>query len=114
LEFEETDPGHVAIAVDVKDLALLHVAAILDPSVRNARINSWAHFCNCNDLLAIMRSCLPERKFIDDMPHSTSLSLSTDSTQQEELLKKWSTEGEWVNLKQTVEENLMPLVEWGY
>jgi hypothetical protein len=65
-------------------------------------------------MLAIMRSRLPERRFIDDMPNLTTLSLSTDSTQHVELVKKWGTNGGWVSLKQTVEENLMPLVEWGY
>ncbi|KAL5374910.1 hypothetical protein DPSP01_011579 [Paraphaeosphaeria sporulosa] len=110
--FLETMPA--TVAVDVKDLALLHIAAILDPSIRNVRFNTWAHFCNYNDMLPIMRAQLPERRFIDDMPGLTKLSLTTDTEQQVELLKKWGTNGGWVNLKQTVEENLMPLVEWGY
>lgn len=103
-----------AVAVDVKDLALIHIATILDPSVRNVRFNPWAHFCNYNDMLPIIRNRLPERKFVDDLPNLTTLSLSTDTSQQVELLKKWGTNGGWVSLKQTVEENLLPLVEWGY
>ena len=67
-------------------------------------------------MLPVMRARLPERKFIDDMPGMTSLSVSTDTEEQVALLRKWGVDGKegWVSLKQTVEENLMGLVGLGY
>ncbi|KAJ4295303.1 hypothetical protein N0V90_007314 [Kalmusia sp. IMI 367209] len=111
-EFLETMPA--TLAVNVKDVALLHVAAILDPDVQNARIQPWAQFCDWNDMLTIMRKLLPQRKFIDDLPNLTELSLSTDTTQPLSLLKKWGNQDGWVSLEETVKENLMPVVKWGY
>lgn len=68
-------------------------------------------------MLAIMRKVLPERKFIDDMPNLSKLSISTDLTQVIDLMKKWGGEEHrdgFVSLEQTVEENLLPVVAWGY
>lgn len=107
----------VAITIDVKDLATLHLASILDPSVINARLHSWQGFYNYNNILAIMRNVLPTRRFIDDMPGLGKLQISTDLTQVVELVKKWGGEENregFVGLERSVEENLRPLIKWGY
>ncbi|KAK8087396.1 hypothetical protein PG994_002370 [Apiospora phragmitis] len=41
------------IHINVKDVALLHVAATLDPACNGARLQAWGEHCNMNDILAI-------------------------------------------------------------
>ncbi|KAH8903574.1 NAD(P)-binding protein [Coniochaeta sp. PMI_546] len=98
--------------IDVKDVALLHVAAVLDPDVKNARLQAWAEPFNWNDVLVIMRRLYPDHKFVDDLPGMSELSLTTDFTQQLSLLKKWGGQDGWRTLEQTVEDNLRAIVAW--
>lgn len=101
-----------AINVNVKDVALLHVAAILDPEVKNARLQAWAQPFNWNDVLAIMRKLYPQLEFMHDLPNHPELSLSTDFSQPLALLNKWAHQHGWISLEETVSENMRPLVEW--
>lgn len=102
----------IGYSIDVKDVALLHVAAILDPDVKNARLQAWADPFNWNDLLAIARRLYPHHQFIEDLPGMSELSLTTDFTQQLGLLKKWGGQDGWRTLEQTVEDNLRAIVAW--
>jgi len=96
----------------VKDVAALHVAAVLDPDVKNARLQAWAQYCNWNDVLAVMRKLYPQRHFIDDLPNQTKLSVSTDFSQPLGLLKKWEHQNGWRSLEETVADNMRVLVKW--
>jgi hypothetical protein len=96
--------------IDVKDVGLLHVAAILDPDVQNRRLQAWADGCNWNDMLAIMRRLRPEHQFIDDLPGLSLPTLSSDFTLQLALLKKWGGQDGWRTLQQTVEDNVKSIV----
>lgn len=60
--------GSIAFYADVKDVALVHVAAVLDPEVKNARINSWGISTHWNEILAMFRKLRPKHKFVDDYP----------------------------------------------
>ncbi|CRG83653.1 Aldehyde reductase 2 [Talaromyces islandicus] len=100
------------ISNDVKDCALLHVAAILDPEVRNARIPGWGQYCNWNDILAIMRRLYPEKQFIDDLPGMGRLQLTTDCTQALALLEKWGGQKGWKSLEETVADNMESIMKW--
>lgn len=97
---------HLAYHIDVKDVALLHVAAILDPKINNERLQAWAENCNWNDILAIMRRLYPQRHFIDDLPGQQRLSISTDLTLSLHLLKKWGNQAGWRTLEQTIKDNV--------
>lgn len=94
-----------AISNDIKDCALLHVAAVLDPEVKNARLPGWGVYCNWNDILAILRRLYPERKFIDDFPGLGYLQITTDCTQSLALLEKWGGQKGWKTLEETVKDN---------
>lgn len=59
-----------------------------------------------------MRRLYPDRKFIDDLPDMSKLSLTTDFTQQLALLRKWGCQDGWRTLEQTVEDNLRAIVAW--
>jgi hypothetical protein len=84
----------------------MHVAAILDPDVRNERIHTWAAPFNWNDILAIMKELRPERKFIDDMPNLGKSLGTVDDKLGRKLMKKWAGQDGWTPLKQGIEENL--------
>ena len=98
--------------VDVKDVALLHVAAMLDPKVKGARLHAWGHHNSWNDVLAILRKLYPQRKLIDDLPDEVGTSPTTDFSQPLALLKKWGNQDGWTALEETVTENMRKIVEW--
>lgn len=91
----------------MKDLASLHVAAILDPDVKNARLQSWGHSVHWNDVLAILRERRPEKTFIDDYPKTYHLKVSVDQSESLALLKKWASKDGWTPLEESVAENIM-------
>ncbi|KAM0260070.1 hypothetical protein ACHAQJ_002994 [Trichoderma viride] len=99
-------------AIDVKDVALLHVAAALDPEVSGARIQAWSNNINWDDALAIMRDLYPKEKFIDDFANGARLSITTDSTQPLSLLKKWGNQDGWKTLRETIADTLKVYTKW--
>ena len=98
--------------IDVKDVALLHVAAALDSEVDNARLQAWADYCNWNDVLAIMRKLYPQRTFPDDLPPSIAMSMTSDFSQPLALLKKWGHQDGWTSLEDSVADNMKSIVKW--
>ncbi len=99
-------------AIDVEDVATLHVAAIIDPELKNARVQAWGHNINWNDLLAILRKLYPLDKFLDDIPNLPHLAQTTDSHPALALLKKWAGQDGWKPLESTVVDNMRPLLKW--
>jgi len=92
--------------VDVKDVALLHVASVLDPEVENARLQAWGHNSSWNAVLASLRRIRPEKEFIADRPDTQYLTVTTDETEVLGLLKKWGGQSGWRSLDETVEDGL--------
>lgn len=95
-------PLWIAIYVNVRDVATLHVAALLDPDVNGERIQAWAVPFNWNDVLAIMRQKYPERQFPPDLPDMGKISATTDDTLAKGLLKKWAGREDWLSLEKGV------------
>ncbi|RYP53704.1 hypothetical protein DL769_010470 [Monosporascus sp. CRB-8-3] len=94
---------------DVKDVALIHVAAVLDPEVKNARLQSWGHSAHWNEVLSILRRLRPQKKFVDDYPDPHHLKVSLDQTESVALLKKWSDKPDkngWTSLEDSIFENI--------
>ncbi|KAH8816908.1 hypothetical protein F5884DRAFT_873743 [Xylogone sp. PMI_703] len=92
--------------VNARDVALLHVAAVLDPEVKNQRIHAWGAPFNWNDLLAIMRKLRPAHKFIDDIPNLGQMLGTVDDSLGLKLLKKWNGQAGWTSLEQGIRENI--------
>ena len=103
---------NIVIHIDVKDTALLHVAAVLDPECNGTRLQAWSEYCNINDILAILRRLYPERKFMDDLPKQGKLSVTADYDQQLALLKKWGGQVGWTPLEKTVADEARSVSEW--
>lgn len=99
----------IAFYGDVKDVALVHVAAVLDPDVRNARIQSWGRSTHWNEVLAVLRKLRPLNKFVDDYPDPYHIKVSVDQSESVALLQKWSDEpGKkgWTSLEDSISENI--------
>ncbi|KAH7200972.1 hypothetical protein BKA60DRAFT_612593 [Fusarium oxysporum] len=101
---EMIDTFQTAFFVDVQDVALIHVAALLDPEVKDARLQTWGHKAHWNDFLPILRELRPQRKFIPDYPETFYLKLSTDQSESVALLKKWAGQDGWKPLRQIITE----------
>ncbi|KLP05658.1 NADPH-dependent aldehyde reductase [Fusarium fujikuroi] len=101
---EMIDTFQTAFFVDVQDVALLHVAALLDPELKDARLQTWGHKAHWNNFLPILRELRPKRKFISDYPETFYLKLSTDQSESIALLKKWASQEDWKPLKEIITE----------
>ena len=84
--------------VNVKDVALIHVAALLDGDLRNERIQAWCTPFNWNDILAMWRKQYPERKFIEDLPNMGRVNARIDDSLPKSILKKWAGQEDWISL----------------
>jgi hypothetical protein len=91
---------------DVEDIAILHVAVILDPEIKNARLHTWGNLIHWNEFLAILRNLRPQKEFIPDYPDPKYLLLSTDQSLSLALLKKWAGQDGWKPMKDSIAENV--------
>ena len=87
-------------------MASIHIAAILDPGAKNARLQSWGHSAHWNDVLAIMRKLRPQKKFIDDYPSPYHVKVSVDQSDSITLLRKWAGKDGWTSLEDSIAENI--------
>lgn len=92
--------------IHVRDVAIMHVAAVLDPEVSNERIYAWAKPFNWNDVLAILRKLFPNKTFVDDLPDMGQLVGKVDDELGLKLIKRWGKQDRWTPLEQSVKENL--------
>ncbi|OJD14593.1 hypothetical protein AJ78_05080 [Emergomyces pasteurianus Ep9510] len=89
--------------VNVRDNALVHVAALIYADVRAERLFAFAQPYNWNDILAVMRKLYPDTEFIDDLP-DLGRDLSKVSSQgAEDLLRRISGRG-WIGFEQTIKD----------
>ncbi|KAK0719204.1 hypothetical protein B0H67DRAFT_485772 [Lasiosphaeris hirsuta] len=102
----ETSYIPAVFAVDVKDVGLLHIAAMLNPDTRSERIQAWGRYHTWNEVLAVLRNLYPQRKFIDDFVGLPDLSITTDESKPLALMKKWGNQDGWNAFEGTVRDNL--------
>ena len=96
--------------IDVRDDAKLHVAPLLDPSIRNdERLFAVAHSFSWNAILEIMRKLRPNHKFPEPSKDlRRDIMNYTRSPRAEEILRKNFGHG-WTLLPALVEANLAHL-----
>lgn len=96
----------IAFFVDIKDIATMHVAAVLDPEVKNGRFQTWGNLSNWNDMLAILRELRPQREFLPNFSNDSYLTISIDQSESEALLKKWANQDGWRSMKAMIADNI--------
>ncbi|KAF7509703.1 hypothetical protein GJ744_007574 [Endocarpon pusillum] len=98
-------PSHF---INVKDVACLHVAALLLPGVEGERLLGYAKPFSQTEILEILRRIEPEKQFESD-PEGEGRDISeVDNARSEELVRKLTGEG-WTGLEETVKENVKHL-----
>ena len=89
----------------VEDVALLHVAALLDPSVENARLHAWSDGFIWNDVLAIFKKLYPKKEFVD-LKDEVRLTGTVDDQQSKDLLKTWGGRDGFLGLEAGIKDSL--------
>ncbi|KAK2772551.1 aldehyde reductase ii [Colletotrichum kahawae] len=100
------------VHIDVQDVAILHVAAALDPDCNGERLQAWGEHCNMNDILAILRRVYPDRKIMDDFINQTKLKVTADSEQPLGLLEKWGNQDGGTSLEKSVMNEMEGVLKW--
>lgn len=93
--------------VNVRDTALLHIAALIDADITNERVFAFAEPYNWNSLLAAMRKARPDAKVPEDLKdNSKDLSKVLPRARAEEILKKNFGQNGFVGLEESVRQNI--------
>ncbi|KAF4968337.1 hypothetical protein FSARC_4283 [Fusarium sarcochroum] len=88
----------------VTDVALIHVAAALDPAVKGQRIQVLAKSFTWNTCLDLLRKACPSRKFIDNfIAGDPKLTYKIENDIAPGLLQKWAGR-DWISLETSVTE----------
>lgn len=88
-------------------MALLHIAALLDPEVDGWRLQAWAEPANWNDLLRMLQKFCPNNTSIpSNIPNETNIELTTDTTGCVSLLKKWGDQNGFKTTEEAVKDTL--------
>jgi hypothetical protein len=103
-QFHSQSSCFLGYSIHVEDVALLHVAAILDSSLDNERIHAWSDDFIWNDILAIFRKLQPGRKFIDDLPDVARMKGTVDDKLTKALLRKWGNQESPLGLERSVKD----------
>lgn len=99
-------PLDVVYYSHVSDVAVMHVAAALDPNVKGLRIQVLAKSFNWNDCLEILRKAYPNRKFVDNfLTGDPTLVYKIENDIAPSLMQKWAGR-DWISLEKTVVETM--------
>jgi len=93
--------------VNVRDVARVHVAALIDPSVNAERLFAYAEPYNWNDVLGLFRKAFPEREFVKDFEGLGRDLTVAPSGSAEKSLKVFGQDG-WTGLEESVLETVKP------
>jgi nucleoside-diphosphate-sugar epimerase len=98
---------HTEWFVNVRDTALLHIAALIDADIKHERIFAFAEPYNWNSILAAMRKARPDKKVPEDLKdNSKDLSKVLPRARAEEILKKNFGQNGFVGLEESVRQNV--------
>ncbi|KAJ6483969.1 hypothetical protein C8R45DRAFT_1148106 [Mycena sanguinolenta] len=98
-----------SVAVDVRDVASMHLAVLLSTSTQGKRIWAAAHRFEINDILAIWREAFPERKFVEDFKLPPQPKITLELAPSEKLLKAFEGRS-WLSLKESAIANVQDVL----
>jgi hypothetical protein len=87
-------------------VALLHVAATIDPEVNSQRIYAIAQHTDWNDFLQVLRELYPEKKLMEDIKDLHKFRGQVDTSLGLGLLKKWGDQDGWTPLVDGVKDTV--------
>ncbi|KAJ6483972.1 hypothetical protein C8R45DRAFT_931428 [Mycena sanguinolenta] len=115
LFFSEPEPAILkfvqpaSLAMDVRDVASIHLAALLSLSTEGKRIWAAVHRFEINDILAIWREEFPERKFVEDFKLPPQPKITLELAPSEELVKAFEGRS-WLSLKESAIANVQDVL----
>ena len=98
--------------VDLTDVAILHVIALLDPEVQNERVHAWTERNNWSKIEEAFRGLYPETSWAH-LPQGSQLEGTVNDKRGKELLKKWTGQDDWTSVRESVKtaiEGVKPAV----
>ncbi|KAJ6466835.1 hypothetical protein C8R45DRAFT_1106261 [Mycena sanguinolenta] len=94
-----------SVAVDVRDVASIHLAALLSTQTEGKMIWAAVHTFEVNDLLRIWREEFRERTFVEDFKLPPQPKITLELAESEKLLEEF--EGRtWLPFRETVIANV--------
>ncbi|KAF8201178.1 hypothetical protein K438DRAFT_1821524 [Mycena galopus ATCC 62051] len=94
-----------SLAVDVRDVASVHLAALLSTETKGKRIWAAAHRFEINDILKIWRDAFPERTFVEDFKFPPQPKITLELAEGEKLLQGFEGRA-WLPFKESVIANV--------
>ncbi|KAF2175740.1 NAD(P)-binding protein [Zopfia rhizophila CBS 207.26] len=88
--------------IDVVDCAKLHLGAAVHPEVKAERVFGFAEPYNWSQVLEILKSAYPEKKFADELPRSGKDLSHPPKERSEWLLKEMGQGGGYTGLKDSL------------
>ncbi|RAK99438.1 NAD(P)-binding protein [Aspergillus ibericus CBS 121593] len=101
-----------AYCVDIRDVGLLHVAGLTNPTVQNERLFAYGTPFFWSDVIAVFRKLFPGREFPDNFPdqdRKVNLLEVEPDKRSEELLREMGKSG-WTSLEEILMANVSDLV----
>ncbi|KAF0321127.1 NAD-dependent epimerase/dehydratase terH [Colletotrichum sp. SAR11_59] len=95
---------------DVKDVASLHVGALLLPQVKSERLFAYAGRYTVNDFLRIFKTAYPSREFPEDVENMIEDATQVPNERSTEVLKLLGLKG-WKSLQECLESVTKQFVE---
>ncbi|CAG8019496.1 unnamed protein product [Penicillium olsonii] len=97
--------------VNVTDVARLHVAALLSPSIRMERVFAFAAPQNWTDVLEILRKLHPDNLVLPQKPENEGRDLShvVPSERARQILNDFFGRSGWVSLEESIAEGTIDL-----
>ena len=96
--------------INAKDIARLHVAALILPGVEGERLLGYAKPFSHTEILEILRKIKPDKQF-ESAPEGEGRDVSNvDNRRSEELVNKMKGGEGWTSLEETVKDNVKHLV----
>ncbi|KAI4723289.1 aldehyde reductase II [Aureobasidium sp. EXF-10727] len=90
--------------IAVQDTALLHIAALLHPSVQSQRVFGFAEPKTANAILKGFKELYPDREFADEDPEEgEDLAVIEEKDAAEELLR-WVAGKGWTRMRESLKE----------
>lgn len=95
--------------VDVRDVAAVHVAAMLGDAVNGQRLFAAPHKFTLNEILQAWREALPGRDVPKDVEFERQPDVNVADEESTELVRAYMGR-EWLSLKETVVANVQSVL----
>jgi nucleoside-diphosphate-sugar epimerase len=95
--------------VDVRDVAAIHVAAMMEETTDGRRLFAAPHKYTANEILAAWREAFPGREILPDFDFGKQPIVDVEDEESTALIQAFLGRG-WLSLKETVVANVQAVL----